>query len=136
MYREKNKTRLISVTVLLHFFRKDWMQSWYQYIHKRCLLAEYRMSRKTVVYLVWSNTYVYSWYSIGIGKITQTASTQDLYIKGFNYIWQDDSYDKIKNCGICINNCIDGYSQKNCLVRSYLFKKLFSSRIVTWYFIT
>lgn len=70
------------------------------------------MSRKTVVYLVWSNTYVYSWYSIGIGKITQTASTQELYIKGSNYIWQDDSYDKIKNCGICINKGIDGYSLK------------------------
>lgn len=105
------------------------MQSWYQQIHKRCLLAEYRMSRKTVVYLVWSNTYVYSKYSIGIGKITQTASTQDLYIyiiyQGFNYIWQDDSYDKIKNCGICINNCIDGYSLKKLLGPKLLIQEAF-----------
>lgn len=35
------------------------------------------------------------------------------YIKGSNYIWQVDSYDKIKNCEICINNCIVGYSKKN-----------------------
>lgn len=35
------------------------------------------------------------------------------YIKGSYYIWQTDSYDKIKKCGICINNCIDGYSKKN-----------------------
>ena len=31
---------------------------------------------------------------------------------GPNYIWHADSYDKLKPYGICINDCIDGFSRK------------------------
>lgn len=33
-------------------------------------------------------------------------------MKGFNYLWYVDLYDKLKNYGICINGCIDGYLRK------------------------
>lgn len=32
--------------------------------------------------------------------------------KGQNFLWHLDSYDKLKPFGICINGCIDGFSQK------------------------
>lgn len=31
--------------------------------------------------------------------------------KGPNYLWHVDSYDKLKQYGVCINGCIDGFSR-------------------------
>ena len=33
-------------------------------------------------------------------------------VKGPNYVWQVDGYDKLKPFGFCIHGCIDGYSRR------------------------
>ena len=33
-------------------------------------------------------------------------------VKGPNYVWHVDGYDKLKPFGFCIHGCIDGYSQR------------------------
>ena len=32
--------------------------------------------------------------------------------KGPNYLWHFDGYDRLKRYGMCVNGCIDGYSEK------------------------
>jgi len=40
-------------------------------------------------------------------------------VKGPNYLWHLDSYDKLKPYGICINGCIDGFSRKIIWMKAY-----------------
>lgn len=83
LYRRKNKSSLISFSAFLSkLIVKDGMQSGYRWMHQRCLLAGYRVSRETVA---------------GLLSILP------------NYLWRVDSYDKLKNYGICIIGCIENY---------------------------
>jgi len=41
------------------------------------------------------------------------------FSKGPNFIWHQDSYDKLKPFGICINGCIDGFSRKVIWLKAY-----------------
>lgn len=108
LYRRKNKSSLISVSAFLSkLIVKDGMQSGYRWMHQRCLLAGYRVSRETVAGLL----SILDPEGVELRK-RKRLRRREYYAKGPNYLWHVDSYDKLKNYGICINGCIDGYSRK------------------------
>ncbi|XP_078315814.1 uncharacterized protein LOC111130525 [Crassostrea virginica] len=108
LYRRKNKTSLISVSEFLSkLIMADGMQSGYRWMYQRCLLAGYRVSRLTVSGLL----SILDPEGVELRR-RKRLRRRKYYAKGPNYLWHVDSYDKLKNYGICINGCIDGYSRK------------------------
>ena len=53
-------------------------------------------------------------------------------VKGPNYLWHLDGYDKIKPFGLCIHGCIDGFSRK--LIWLNVYSTNNDPRIVAGYF--
>lgn len=76
-------------------------------MHQRCLLAGYRVSRETVAGLF----SILDPEGVELRK-PKRLNHREYYSKGLNYLWHVHSDDKLKNYGICINSCIDGYSRK------------------------
>ncbi|XP_048752256.1 uncharacterized protein LOC125663877 [Ostrea edulis] len=108
LYRRKNKPSLIRVSAFLSkLILKDDMQSGYRWMHQRCLLAGYMLSRETVAGLL----SIPDPEGVELRK-RKRLFRREYYAKGPNYLWHVDSYDKLKNYGICMNGCIDGYSRK------------------------
>ena len=73
------------------------MQSGYRWLYQRCLLAEYRVSRLTVAGLL----SILDPEGVELRK-RKKLHRRKYYAKGPNYLWHVDSYDKLKNYGICI----------------------------------
>lgn len=130
LYRRKNKSSLISVSAFLaKLIVKDGMQSGYRWMHQRCLLAGYRVSRETVAGLL----SILDPEEVELRK-RKRLRRREYYAKGPNYLWHVHSYDKLKNYGICINSCIEGYSKK--IIWCEVTKSSSDPRIVAGHFIS
>ena len=53
--------------------------------------------------------------------------------RGPNFLWHVDSYDKLKQYGICINGCVDGYSRKIVWCKAYFTSS--DPHVISGYFI-
>ena len=55
------------------------------------------------------------------------------FARGPNFLWHCDSYDKLKNFGICINGCVDGFSRKVLWLNAYHTSS--DPRVIAGYFL-
>ena len=108
LFRRKYRSPLASVArYISDVIMESGMQHGYRWMHQRCILNGFQVSRSYVAGLM----QIIDPAGVELRKRKKLRRRQ-YYAKGPNYLWHIDSYDKLKNYGICINGCMDGYSRK------------------------
>jgi hypothetical protein len=65
-------------------------------------------------------------------RLSRRLRRRQYGVKGPNFLWHIDSYDKLKRYGLCINGCIDGFSR--CIIWLNVFHTSSDPRVVAGYF--
>ena len=108
LFRRKYVSDILEVTLfILEHIGKSGCQSGYRWMHNLCILNGFRVSR-SVVSTVMS---ILDPEGCDLRRRRRLRRRQ-YYAKGPNYLWHVDSYDKLKQYGLCVNGCIDGFSRK------------------------
>lgn len=107
LYRKINHTPL---NIVRDFVIEQIQQSGrllgYRWMHLRCIQAKLTVSRVTVYNIMKEVD------PVGLERRKSRRLHRRMYFsKGTNHMWHQDSYDKLKPYGICINGCIDGFSR-------------------------
>ena len=66
-------------------------------------------------------------------RASRRLRRREYYARGPNFLWHCDSYDKLKNFGICVNGCVDGFSRKVVWLNAYFTSS--DPRVIAGYFI-
>ena len=66
-------------------------------------------------------------------RLKSRLRRRQCHSKGPDFLWHIDSYDKLKQYGLCVNGCIDGFSRKIIWVNVY--KTSSNPRVVAGYYI-
>ena len=78
----------------------------YRFMHQRCITNGLAVSKETVRIILKHLD------PEGVELRRRRRLVRRRYmVKGPNYLWHLDSYDKLKPYGICINGCVDGFSR-------------------------
>jgi len=107
LYRRKCTSDIVSVAdFVAHHLNLSGQQHGYRFMHLKCILAGFSVSMENVGILL----------KILDPECVELCRRRRLircryYAKGPNYIWNIDSYDKLKLYGIAINGCIDEFSR-------------------------
>lgn len=107
LFRRKNKSDILEVAL---YIVKELDQSGamhgYRWMHAKCLKAGFIVSQEEVRLLlnIIDNEGV---------KLRQRRKLRrrEYFSRGANFVWHIDGYDKIKQFGICIHGCVDGFSR-------------------------
>lgn len=82
-------------------------QNGYRWMHRKCLLNGFKVARADVATL----QSIIDPEGCELRR-HKRLKRRNYYAKGPNFLWHIDSYDKLKQYGLCINGCIDGFSRK------------------------
>lgn len=108
LFRKKFYSSVTSVASFLSdLIEESGMQCGYRWMYQRCLLSGFRIQRSMIAAIA----SFLDPRGIELRKKKRLRRRQ-YFAKGPNYLWHVDSYDKLKNYGLCINGCIDRYSRK------------------------
>lgn len=108
LFRRKYPSDILNVALYItEQLQKSGNQNGYRWMHRKCLLAGFKVSRSNVAAL----QAIIDPEGCKL-RLKKRLRRRNYYAKGPNFLWHIDSYDKLKQFGLCINGCIDGFSRK------------------------
>ncbi|CAC5424873.1 unnamed protein product [Mytilus coruscus] len=126
--RRKEYTDLRTV---IHFVESDVESNGthgHKWMYNKCLLHGLKETRESIRHIL----------KLVDPRGVEMRSKQRLirrkyFSQGPNYCWHIDSYDKLKPYGLCINDCVDGFSRKMMWVK--VGKTSSDPKVIAKYFI-
>lgn len=129
LYRRKSQSNKFDVAV---FISKELKESGqlhgYRWMHTKCLERGLDIDKESVRLILKCLD------PHGVKCRNARKLTRRTYMNnGPNYMWHMDGYDKLKNYGICIDGCIDGFSRNIMWLEAYTTNK--DPHVIAGYFI-
>ena len=108
LYRRKYFSDKFDVAVYVFSqLQESGRQHGYRWMHLKCRKAGYVVSRQDIC------TMIQLFDPGGVSNRLRRRLRRRRYnVPGPNFMWHVDSHDKLKEYGICINGCVDGFSRR------------------------
>lgn len=106
LFRRKHTSPLTEVVILNELLRLSGGLHGYRWIHARCVQQGLVVSREDIRVMLTVLD------SIGVANCcVRRLCRRQYFAQGPNFIWHLHGYDKLKQYGLCIHGCIDGFSR-------------------------
>ena len=130
LYRRKHYTDLLNIALFIeNELSKSGQLHGYRWMHLKCLQNKMVVTRETVRILQQILD------PKGVKRrLRRRLKRRQYSSKGPDYTWHIDSYDKLKQYGLCINGCIDGFSRNVIWLECYRTSS--DPRVIAGYFCT
>lgn len=128
LFRRKRYSDVLDVAMFVEDqINKSGNQQGYRWMHLRCIQEGFTISRDIV------STLMQILDPVGVEfRLRKRLRRRTYFACGPDFIWHMDSYDKLKQYGLCINGCIDGFSRK--IIWLNVYKTSSNPRVVAGYY--